>query len=455
MTPRRQPDGRGEIIFQAPGRRRAGRPPGIIEKILPQPKSQQTQHDAEQQFISPAGKPAGVALGQPGDQTIQVGGHSGGKIQPRPLGLGRNCFQPRRLASETGLGRIAGQHQARPRGVRSGPSRRPAPAGGLGRPAALVAVCAKTGPRPPRPTGPTVPASGLDTEMPRKPASQIPGRCAAGARTGSIPSAVAWPSRRFSHDRRLASSSARVSWARRAARAEPLMLDGRLQLLDRRERFVEPPAAVVQGLVGQVEEVCPANPRRGRPGKLASEQVPQGGEVVLQRRAARLFPLGIGQCGQRIDQEYLAGGVMRREDRPPVVADVLILVGMGLDEDQPSAGGRGGQFLGNPALRYFCCVVVTSSTSQCGSICRSRARLVAAAVLRAAGSSSASSVVSGSGQSRSTRSARAGRSRWISSTLAGSMPSISGVSPGRQMSVGRSVVGRWRPVATSLRRPGR
>ena len=62
---------------------------------------------------------------------------------------------------------------------------------------------------------------------------------------------------------------------------------------------------------------------------------------------------------------------------------------------------------------------------------------------------SVSSVVSGSGQSIRTRLASEGRSRRTSSTLSGGMPSIWGEMSGRQMSVGRTVVGRWRPAWTT------
>ena len=100
------------------------------------------------------------------------------------------------------------------------------------------------------------------------------------------------------------------------------------------------------------------------------------------------------------------------------------------------------------ALRYFCCVAVTSSTSQWGRIARKLAKLLAnvrrraarlpapftpALLLRERGPLEGllpSSVVSGSGQSTSTSSASAGRSQWTSSTALRSMPSISGVSFG-------------------------
>ena len=59
------------------------------------------------------------------------------------------------------------------------------------------------------------------------------------------------------------------------------------------------------------------------------------------------------------------------------------------------------------------------------------------------------SVVSGSGQSTSTRFASDGRSCWTRSISWASMPKISGVSPGRQSSAGRVVVGRPRPERTS------
>ena len=98
------------------------------------------------------------------------------------------------------------------------------------------------------------------------------------------------------------------------------------------------------------------------------------------------------------------------------------------------------------ALRYFCCVAVTKSTSQLGNIFLSRARLLS--VSRLWPSRGDSSVVSGSGQSTSTRSRSTGRSRTINSTAPGSIPSISGVMSPRRMSVGRVVVGRSAPVST-------
>ncbi len=108
------------------------------------------------------------------------------------------------------------------------------------------------------------------------------------------------------------------------------------------------------------------------------------------------------------------------------------------------------------ALRYFCCVAVTSSTSHFGRIARKRAKLLPAgrgARGEGRGASvsdvASSSVVSGSGQSTTTRSRSAGKSRSIDSTVDGSMPSISGVRPGRHTSVGRVVVGRDRPVCTT------
>ncbi len=93
------------------------------------------------------------------------------------------------------------------------------------------------------------------------------------------------------------------------------------------------------------------------------------------------------------------------------------------------------------ALRYFCCVDVTTSTSQCGSRCRRRSRFVPAAC--------ASSVVSGSGQSNSTTSRSSGESRCTTCTLAGSIPSNSGVMSPRQMRIGCRVVGRCRPASVT------
>ena len=154
---------------------------------------------------------------------------------------------------------------------------------------------------------------------------------------------------------------------------------------------------------------------------------------------------------------------------PPIVADVGIDVGMSLHEDQVCPGAAAASSSATRALRYFCCVAVTRSTSHFGRIARRRARLslgkgreergegrgkeasgcVGSCPLPSPLSSLPASVVSGSGQSTKTKSRRAGRSRSIHSTEALSMPSNSGVRPGRQMRVGRVVVGRDRPVCTT------
>jgi hypothetical protein len=77
---------------------------------------------------------------------------------------------------------------------------------------------------------------------------------------------------------------------------------------------------------------------------LPGEQVDQGGQL-----APRLEPAdGIGQRRGRIHQEHPPGRVTPIEHPPPIVADVLVHVGMGLDEDQPGAACRRGQLVGHP-----------------------------------------------------------------------------------------------------------
>ena len=130
-------------------------------------------------------------------------------------------------------------------------------------------------------------------------------------------------------------------------------------------------------------------------------------------------------------------------------------------------GAAAASSLATRALRYFCCVATTIKTSQCGSTRRSRASVVSAVGCEPAGPASAwlspparrslslalrasgASVVSGSGQSTSTKFAKEGESCWTRSTSLAGMPSISAVSPGRQRMTGRRVVGRSRPVRTS------
>ena len=127
--------------------------------------------------------------------------------------------------------------------------------------------------------------------------------------------------------------------------AGPLLFHGRQQI-------ARPAGAASSSRWRQLCKVCSARSRkfarrsagRGGPGKLAGEQVFQRGHLAARRQPA----LGVGQGGQRIDQEDVPRGVLRREHLPPVRADVFLLVGMGLDEDQPGAGGRGGQFLRHP-----------------------------------------------------------------------------------------------------------
>ena len=63
--------------------------------------------------------------------------------------------------------------------------------------------------------------------------------------------------------------------------------------------------------------------------------------------------MGVGQGRRGIDQEHVCGGVLAIESPAPVVADVLVDVGMGLDEYQPGAACGVGQFLGHPGAAIF------------------------------------------------------------------------------------------------------
>ena len=122
-----------------------------------------------------------------------------------------------------------------------------------------------------------------------------------------------------------------------------LLVDGRAQVFDGRHGFVQAAAAAFQGLGGQVEKVGAANPGGRGPGELPREQIDQGGKLPLRRTAL----LGIGQGGQRIDEEDVTGLIPRFQRVSPVVANIGVLVGMGLHEDQPCSRGGGGKLLGH------------------------------------------------------------------------------------------------------------
>ena len=217
-----------------------------------------------------------------------------------------------------------------------------------------------------------------------------------------------------------------------------------------RHRLVDARAAGVERVGGQIEEVGPADAVAGRAGHLPRQQIEQIGELAPRLHAG----LGVGQRTKRIDEEDVdrlvvlfapAPAANRRGCRRPV--------GVGLHEDQLGAVRRGGQFVGHAGAAIL---LLRGGDQQHVALGQDRPQPRQVAVGRLADPfqrsrrrRSPSSVVSGSGQSTSTRSRSAGRSRWINSTVAGSMPSISGVRSGRQTSVGRVVVGRDRPVCTT------
>ena len=203
---------------------------------------------------------------------------------------------------------------------------------------------------------------------------------------------------------------------------------------------------------GQVEKVGAANPGGRGPGELPREQIDQGGKLPLRRTAL----LGIGQGGKRIDEEDVPGLIPRFQALPPVVANIGVLVGMGLHEDQPRPRGGGGKFLGHAGTAVL---LLRGGHDQArrtsGRIRRNRASVVSdgapggAPVLWvrvAVGSIGRIGV--GAIDENQVRQRRA-RSCWIRSISRASMPKISGVSPGRQSSAGRVVVGRPRPERTS------
>ena len=60
---------------------------------------------------------------------------------------------------------------------------------------------------------------------------------------------------------------------------------------------------------------------------------------------------------------------------PPIAADVGVLIGMGLDKDKMAPWAAAANSCSTRALRYFCCVAVTSSTSHLGKMALRRAKL--------------------------------------------------------------------------------
>ena len=140
-----------------------------------------------------------------------------------------------------------------------------------------------------------------------------------------------------------------------------LPFDRRLNVPNRRKRLVQPPPAALQGLGRQIEKVCPANSRRGRPGELPHEQIGEPGEFALRPAA---LP-GVCQRGERVDEEDVLVGqianpplirqvgnlprTMRFQAAPPVIANVGIAIGVGLHEHQSRARRGRRQFIGHAA----------------------------------------------------------------------------------------------------------
>ncbi len=88
-------------------------PPGIVEEVLSQPEEQIAQHGQKQDLVAPAGEPAGVPLGLPGDQGVEVLRQPRGKVQAGRFGLGFERRNRSRRLGQAGLGRVALQHDGR------------------------------------------------------------------------------------------------------------------------------------------------------------------------------------------------------------------------------------------------------------------------------------------------------------------------------------------------------
>ena len=154
---------------------------------------------------------------------------------------------------------------------------------------------------------------------------------------------MTWPRRRFPTvaARRAAHRGSAPPGPTTVGRA---LVDCRAEVFDGRHGFIQAAAAACQRLGGQVEKVRAANPGGRGPCKLPREQIREGGKLPLRRPAL----LGIGQGGNRIDEEYVPRLVSPFQTVPPIIADIGVLLGMGLHEDQPCPRRGRGKFLGHP-----------------------------------------------------------------------------------------------------------
>ena len=81
--------------------------PRVVEEIPSQTVEQQAEHCGQEQFVSPASEPPGVAAGQPGDERLKLGGHVLDEAAAGLVGLGGDGFQGSGLARKSGFGGVA------------------------------------------------------------------------------------------------------------------------------------------------------------------------------------------------------------------------------------------------------------------------------------------------------------------------------------------------------------